>query len=124
MTKSGINLQDSFLNQVRKDNAPIEVVLVDGSHLHGQVRGFDNFTVILQADNDQHLIYKHAIAQIVHQRGNFRPIERENHAAPRPAADAPRPPRPAAPPQPHRPADPKSEKNKFNTIDLTDVKID
>jgi host factor-I protein len=111
MTKSGINLQDSFLNQVRKDNAPIELILLDGARLNGQVRGFDNFTVILQTGSDQHLIYKHAIAQIVHQRGSYpnpRPYDNSRNA------------RPSKPP---RPTDPKPE-DKFNTLDLTDVKIE
>ena len=68
MVKPGVNLQDSFLNQIRKENAEILVVLLDGARLNGHVRGFDNFTVILNARNQQHLIYKHAIAQIVTRR--------------------------------------------------------
>lgn len=115
MTKSGINLQDSFLNQVRKDNAMIELILLDGTKLNGQVRGFDNFTVILQTGSDQHLIYKHAIAQIVHQRGG--------HPNPRPH-DNSRAPRPGKPP---RPVDLRAEakpENKFNSLDLSDVKIE
>jgi host factor-I protein len=68
MGKSGMNLQDSFLNQVRKDNTEIMVVLLDGTRLIGYVRGFDNFTVIMNARGQQHLIYKHAIAQIVSRR--------------------------------------------------------
>jgi host factor-I protein len=103
---------------VRKDNAPIELILLDGSRLNGQVRGFDNFTVILQTGGDQHLIYKHAIAQVINQRGTYRPPEREFHGA-RPN-DAPRAPKPRAP----QPAEPKADKSKFNTIDLSDVKID
>lgn len=66
--KATVNLQDSFLNQVRKDNSEIEMVLVNGTHLTGLVRGFDNFTVVVNAAGKQHLVYKHAIAQIVSQR--------------------------------------------------------
>jgi host factor-I protein len=124
MTKTGINLQDSFLNQVRKENSQIDLILLDGSKLHGQVRGFDNFTVIVQAGVDQHLIYKHAIAQIVHQRGTYKPggdrDGRHNH---RPN-DHNRQPTTPPPPRPPRPPEPKSEKDKFNMIDLSDVKSD
>lgn len=68
MAKNSINLQDSFLNQVRKDNVEIQLVLLDGSTLVGHVRGFDNFTVIVNGPQAQHLIYKHAIAHVVSQR--------------------------------------------------------
>ncbi len=68
MTKTGMNLQDSFLNQVRKDNTEIKLTLLDSTSLIGYVRGFDNFTVILHAHGAQHLIYKHAIAQIIQKR--------------------------------------------------------
>ncbi|MDR2006331.1 MAG: RNA chaperone Hfq [Acidaminococcales bacterium] len=59
-----INLQDSFLNQVRKENVAVIVYLVNGFQLKGLVRGFDNFTVILENDGKQQLIYKHAISTI------------------------------------------------------------
>ena len=59
-----INLQDSFLNQVRKENVGVIIYLVNGFQLKGMVRGFDNFTVILEFDNKQQLIYKHAISTI------------------------------------------------------------
>ncbi|MCH8332736.1 RNA chaperone Hfq [Candidatus Sumerlaeota bacterium] len=68
MAKHTMNLQDSFLNQVRRDSAQIKMVLIDGTTLTGSVRGFDNFTVIMANGDKQHLIYKHAIAQIVARR--------------------------------------------------------
>lgn len=64
MAKIQINLQDSFLNQVRKDNIPITVYLINGFQLKGSIKGFDNFTIILEGDGKQHLIYKHAISTI------------------------------------------------------------
>ena len=70
-----MNLQDSFLNQVRKDNSEIKLMLMDGTRLTGQVKGFDNFTVILAAGSAQHLVYKHAIAQIVNERPAVRTEE-------------------------------------------------
>ncbi len=64
MSKQQINLQDSFLNQVRKDSVSVTVYLINGFQLKGVVKGFDNFTVILEADGKQQLIYKHAISTI------------------------------------------------------------
>jgi host factor-I protein len=68
MSKGNVNLQDSFLNQVRKDNIEVKITLLDGTMLRGVVRGFDNFTLILHVGGMQHLIYKHAVAQIVARR--------------------------------------------------------
>jgi len=64
MTKVQINLQDSFLNQVRKDNIPVTIYLINGFQLKGHVRGFDNFTVVLDSDGRQQLVYKHAVSTI------------------------------------------------------------
>ena len=64
MTKPQINLQDAFLNQVRKENIPVTIFLVNGFQLKGSVRGFDNFTVILESDGKQLMVYKHAISTI------------------------------------------------------------
>ncbi len=58
------NLQDVFLNQLRKDNVPVVIYLTNGVKLRGVVKGFDNFVVVLKEANQQ-LIYKHAIASIV-----------------------------------------------------------
>jgi len=55
-----INLQDVFLNQVRKDKITVVVYLTNGFQLKGIVRGFDNFIVILEAETKQQMIYKHA----------------------------------------------------------------
>lgn len=70
MARTTMNLQDGFLNQVRKENTEIKMVLLDGSELVGQVRGFDNFTVIVASQATQHLVYKHAIAQIIIPRSS------------------------------------------------------
>lgn len=64
MTKPQLNLQDSFLNQVRKENIPVTLYLVNGFQLKGLVRGFDNFTVILEYEGKQQMVYKHAISTI------------------------------------------------------------
>jgi len=59
------NLQDCFLNQLRKDKAVVTMFLMNGFQLHGVVKGFDGFTVILDSEGKQQLIYKHAISTIV-----------------------------------------------------------
>ncbi len=65
MAKQTVNLQDSFLNQVRREGRQIDVHLVNGRRIQGKVEGFDNFTVILNDGNSQrHLIYKHAISTL------------------------------------------------------------
>lgn len=64
MTKQQINLQDSFLNLVRKENIAVTIYLINGFQLKGNVRGFDNFTVILEMEGKQQLVYKHAISTI------------------------------------------------------------
>lgn len=63
--KNNVNLQDVFLNQVRKDNASITIFLMNGFQLRGQVKGFDNYTIVLDSEGKQQLIYKHAISTII-----------------------------------------------------------
>ena len=60
-----INLQDGFLNGVRRDKSPVTVFLVNGFQLRGVVRGFDSFVVILDSEGKQQMIYKHAISTLV-----------------------------------------------------------
>ncbi len=63
--KQGINLQDVFLNKARRDNIGITVFLVNGYQIKGLVKGFDNYTLVLDSDDKQQLIYKHAISTII-----------------------------------------------------------
>lgn len=60
--KQTINIQDTFLNQVRKENIPVTIYLVNGFQLKGLIRGFDNFTIVIDSDGRQQLVYKHAIS--------------------------------------------------------------
>lgn len=64
MTGKGQNLQDVFLNQLRKEKATVVIYLTNGVRLKGIIKGFDNFVVLLKEANEQ-LIYKHAISTIV-----------------------------------------------------------
>lgn len=65
MAKNIVNLQDGFLNQIRKDGKEIKLIFVDGTSLAGVVKGFDNFTIFLNSKGAQHLVYKHSIAQMI-----------------------------------------------------------
>lgn len=64
MTAKIINLQDIFLNQVRKDGIPVTIHLVNGFQIKGAVRGFDNFVIMVDTMGKQQMIYKHAISTI------------------------------------------------------------
>jgi len=64
MSKNQLNLQDAFLNQVRKEKMPVTIFLVNGFQIKGVVKGFDNFTVIVELDQKQQLVYKHAISTV------------------------------------------------------------
>src|SRR5437762_2980440 len=69
MSKSQINLQDSFLNQLRKENIPVTLYLTSGVQLRGHVKGFDAFTVILEGQGKPpQLVYKHSIVSVAPQR--------------------------------------------------------
>ena len=63
--KKTSNLQEIFLTRARKQNVPVTVCLVNGFQLRGTVTGFDSFTVVLDTDGKQQVIYKHAISTIV-----------------------------------------------------------
>jgi len=64
VNKPNINLQDVFLNQVRKEHIAVTIYLTNGFQLKGIVKGFDNFTVVLDTEGKQQLVYKHAISTI------------------------------------------------------------
>ncbi len=65
MTKGPVNLQDNFLNQARKENMFMTIFLVNGYQIKGTVKSFDNFTLLLDVDGKQQLIYKHAVSTII-----------------------------------------------------------
>lgn len=60
-----INLQDTFLNNMRKNNIFVTVFLLNGFQLKGLIKSYDNFTVLLESEGKQQLIYKHAISTFV-----------------------------------------------------------
>ncbi len=59
------NLQDVFLNHIRKQKTPVTIFLVNGVKLQGIVTWFDNFSVLLRRDGHTQLVYKHAISTVM-----------------------------------------------------------
>ncbi|QCX32313.1 RNA chaperone Hfq [Caloramator sp. E03] len=64
MNKNANNLQDVFLNQARKNKVGVAIHLVNGFQLKGFVKGFDSFTIILENEGKQIMVYKHAVSTI------------------------------------------------------------
>ena len=75
MNKGPVNLQDNFLNQIRKDNIPTTIFLINGYQIKGTVKSFDNFTVLLDVEGKQQLVYKHAVSTII-------PLKQINYSSP------------------------------------------
>jgi host factor-I protein len=71
MNKAPINVQDQFLNQVRREKIAVTVDLASGKSVKGTIRSFDNFCVIIEGQGQQ-LIYKHAISSIYPTERNVR----------------------------------------------------
>ena len=63
----GVNLQDTYLNSLRRDRVPVIIYLTNGVRLKGTIKGFDNFVILLK-ENTQSLIYKHAVSTIVPEK--------------------------------------------------------
>ncbi len=67
-SKPAQNIQDTFLNTVRKDKSPITIYLVSGVKLTGRIRSFDKYSVLLENNSQEQLIFKHAISTVVSGR--------------------------------------------------------
>ena len=63
MMKNQINIQDQFLNRIRRDRNQVTVELTNGTKIEGVIHSFDNFCIVLRGETDQ-LVYKHAISTI------------------------------------------------------------
>jgi len=66
--KPAQNIQDSFLNTARKDKSVITIYLLSGVKLTGRIRSFDKYSVVLETNNQEQLIFKHAISTVVISR--------------------------------------------------------
>ena len=65
MVKQSKSLQDIFLNNARKDRIDLTVYLMNGVPIKGRVISFDNFTILIEVDKKQNLIFKHAVSTIL-----------------------------------------------------------
>lgn len=63
-----INIQDTFLNQLQKESIPVTVFLTNGFQIRGTIKAFDNFTIVIDSDGRQQMVYKHAISTFQPQR--------------------------------------------------------
>jgi host factor-I protein len=70
-SKPAQNIQDTFLNTVRKDKSPITIYLVSGVKLTGKIRSFDKYSVLLENNAQEQLIFKHAISTVVAGRAGM-----------------------------------------------------
>lgn len=64
MAKAKINIQDQFLNNLRREKADVRVNLMSGEELIGAIKAFDNFCIVIRSERTYHLLYKHAILNI------------------------------------------------------------
>jgi len=79
-SKPAQNIQDSFLNTARKDKAVITIYLLSGVKLSGRIRSFDKYSVVLETNNQEQLIFKHAISTVVMARAAH--VDRGSHSMP------------------------------------------
>ena len=68
MEKPAQNIQDSFLNNARKDKIILTIYLMSGVKLSGRIKSFDKYSVVLETSNQEQLIFKHAISTVVTQK--------------------------------------------------------
>src|ERR1700746_3337281 len=91
-SKPAQNIQDTFLNTVRKNKSPITIYLVSGVKLTGKIRSFDKYSVLLENNSQEQLIFKHAISTVVSGRMGGHEMKsdfRSSQPSASPAAPAP-----------------------------------
>jgi len=75
--KPAQNIQDTFLNTARKERSNITIYLLSGVKLTGRIRAFDKYSVVLESNNQEQLIFKHAISTVAMGRSVHAPSERQ-----------------------------------------------
>jgi host factor-I protein len=70
MEKPAQNIQDSFLNNARKDKIVLTIYLMSGVKLSGRIKSFDKYSLVLETNNQEQLIFKHAISTVVTQKSS------------------------------------------------------
>ena len=104
------NIQDVYLNTVRREKLPITIFLMSGVKLMGRLRGFDKYSVILEANHQEQLIFKHAISTVTTSRQGGRrdapprePREPRQVREPREPSESRQPSEPREPSEPRQP---------------------
>src|SRR6201998_4987653 len=87
MDRQAQNIQEAFLNNARKEKTFLTIYLLSGVKLSGRIKSFDKYSVVLETNNQEQLIFKHAISTVVMSRMHV-----ERHAEPRPHAEGLSPP--------------------------------
>jgi host factor-I protein len=70
MEKPAQNIQDSFLNNARKDKVVLTIYLMSGVKLSGRIKSFDKYSLVLETNNQEQLIFKHAVSTVVTQKSS------------------------------------------------------
>ena len=81
MEKPAQNIQDSFLNNARKDKTVLTIYLMSGVKLSGRIKSFDKYSLVLETNNQEQLIFKHAISTVVTQKSSHSYTSSGNQAA-------------------------------------------
>ena len=89
--KPAQNIQDSFLNTARKEKLNITIYLLSGVKLTGRIRSFDKYSVVLETNNQEQLIFKHAISTVVMGRVGHAPFAAHSEARPTAVTAVPTP---------------------------------
>src|SRR5215813_7609286 len=79
MDKPAQNIQDSFLNNARKEKGLVTIYLLSGVKLSGRIRSFDKYSLVLETNNQEQLIFKHAISTVVILRSAHHTSHAGNH---------------------------------------------
>ena len=100
MEKPAQNIQDSFLNNARKDKIVLTIYLMSGVKLSGRIKSFDKYSLVLETNNQEQLIFKHAISTVVTPKSSHsyvpavrKPPPRAGRAPPHPVCRCTRTPR-------------------------------
>lgn len=82
MEKNAQNIQEAFLNNARKDKTFLTIYLMSGVKLSGRIKSFDKYSVVLETNNQEQLIFKHAISTVVVSRSSGMDSRSSGHSAP------------------------------------------
>ena len=80
MDKPAQNIQDSFLNNARKEKGVVTIYLLSGVKLSGRIKSFDKYSLVMETNNQEQLIFKHAISTVVTQRAS-QPFAASSHTS-------------------------------------------